>query len=54
MDDNVMKRYSTKPTEASHHIQYDQGKGCCFLELPVLELSLTDLLYDSSVPPLYK
>ncbi|CAK6984156.1 chitin synthase chs-2-like, partial [Scomber scombrus] len=26
MDDNVMKRYSTKSTEASHHIQYDQGE----------------------------
>lgn len=26
MDDNVMKRYTTKPTEASHHIQYDQGE----------------------------
>ncbi|XP_037651888.1 chitin synthase chs-2-like [Sebastes umbrosus] len=26
MDDNVMKRYSTKSTEASHYIQYDQGE----------------------------
>ncbi|XP_036440672.1 chitin synthase chs-1-like, partial [Colossoma macropomum] len=26
MDDNVMKRYTTKPTEASHYIQYDQGE----------------------------
>ncbi|XP_066541790.1 chitin synthase chs-2-like [Hoplias malabaricus] len=26
MDDNVMKRYTTKATEASHHIQYDQGE----------------------------
>uniref|UniRef100_A0A671XER4 chitin synthase n=1 Tax=Sparus aurata TaxID=8175 RepID=A0A671XER4_SPAAU len=26
MDDNVMKRYSTKATEASHYIQYDQGE----------------------------
>lgn len=25
MDDNVMKRYATKSTEASHYIQYDQG-----------------------------
>uniref|UniRef100_A0A674BTB4 chitin synthase n=1 Tax=Salmo trutta TaxID=8032 RepID=A0A674BTB4_SALTR len=26
MDDNVMKRYTTKATEASHYIQYDQGE----------------------------
>ncbi|XP_041867372.1 chitin synthase chs-2-like [Melanotaenia boesemani] len=26
MDDNVMKKYSTKSTEASHYIQYDQGE----------------------------
>uniref|UniRef100_A0A8D3APK5 chitin synthase n=1 Tax=Scophthalmus maximus TaxID=52904 RepID=A0A8D3APK5_SCOMX len=26
MDDNVMRRYSTKSTEASHFIQYDQGE----------------------------
>lgn len=27
MDDNVMKRYTTKATEASHYVQYDQGKS---------------------------
>ncbi|XP_030597626.1 chitin synthase chs-2-like [Archocentrus centrarchus] len=26
MDDNVMKTYSTKSTDASHYIQYDQGE----------------------------
>ncbi|KAM3596267.1 uncharacterized protein V6R79_011449 [Siganus canaliculatus] len=26
MDDNVMKRYSSKSTEAGHYIQYDQGE----------------------------
>uniref|UniRef100_A0A6Q2YBC1 chitin synthase n=1 Tax=Esox lucius TaxID=8010 RepID=A0A6Q2YBC1_ESOLU len=26
MDDNVMKRYTTKATEAGHHVQYDQGE----------------------------
>lgn len=26
MDDNVMKRYTTKPEEARHHVQYDQGE----------------------------
>ncbi|KAJ8398896.1 hypothetical protein AAFF_G00418040 [Aldrovandia affinis] len=26
MDDNVMKKYTTKATEASHYIQYDQGE----------------------------
>ena len=26
LDDNVMKRYTTEPTEASHYVQYDQGK----------------------------
>ena len=25
MDDNVMKTYTTKPTEAIHYVQYDQG-----------------------------
>ena len=25
MDDNVMKKYSTKSTEAKHYMQYDQG-----------------------------
>ena len=25
MDDNVMKRYTTKATEAGHYVQYDQG-----------------------------
>lgn len=35
MDDNVMKRYSTKSMEASHYIQYDQGNRCCLIGLPV-------------------
>ncbi|KAM6959199.1 chitin synthase chs-2-like [Aplochiton taeniatus] len=26
MDDNVMKKYTTKATEASHFVQYDQGE----------------------------
>ncbi|KAK1792659.1 hypothetical protein P4O66_012600, partial [Electrophorus voltai] len=26
MDDNVMKRYTTKPSEAIHYVQYDQGE----------------------------
>ncbi|KAK3593492.1 hypothetical protein CHS0354_037014 [Potamilus streckersoni] len=26
MDDNVMKRYTTTPTEARHYVQYDQGE----------------------------
>ncbi|XP_052437793.1 chitin synthase chs-1-like [Carassius gibelio] len=26
MDDNVMKRYTTKASEASHYVQYDQGE----------------------------
>lgn len=25
MDDNVMRRYADKSTEASHYVQYDQG-----------------------------
>jgi chitin synthase len=27
MDDNVMKRYTTPPTEARHYVQYDQGQA---------------------------
>ncbi|BFZ06371.1 hypothetical protein BsWGS_09409 [Bradybaena similaris] len=26
LDTNVMKRYTTEPTEPSHHLQYDQGE----------------------------
>ncbi|KAL4217246.1 Chitin synthase 2 [Mactra antiquata] len=26
MDDNVMRRYTTPPTEARHYVQYDQGE----------------------------
>ncbi|XP_053568219.1 chitin synthase chs-2-like [Bombina bombina] len=26
MDDNVLKKYSTKSTEATHYVQYDQGE----------------------------
>ncbi|CAH1797404.1 unnamed protein product [Owenia fusiformis] len=26
MDDNVMRTYTTKPTEARHYVQYDQGE----------------------------
>ena len=26
MDDNVMKKYTTPPTEARHYVQYDQGR----------------------------
>ena len=25
LDDNIMKRYTTEPTEAAHYLQYDQG-----------------------------
>ena len=27
MDDNVMRTYATKSTEARHYVQYDQGMG---------------------------
>jgi len=27
MDDNVMRTYATKSTEARHYVQYDQGEG---------------------------
>ena len=27
MDDNVMRKYATPPTEARHYVQYDQGMG---------------------------
>ena len=30
MDDNVMKRYTTPPTEARHYVQYDQGTCISF------------------------
>ena len=30
MNDNVAQKYTTPPTEASHYVQYDQGK-CVYL-----------------------
>jgi len=27
MDENVMNRYTTPPSEARHYVQYDQGKN---------------------------
>ena len=27
MDDNVMRTYATKSTEARHYVQYDQGNA---------------------------
>ena len=27
MDDNVMNKYTTPPTEPTHYVQYDQGIG---------------------------
>ena len=31
LDDNIMKRYTTEPTEAAHYLQYDQGDSLlCF------------------------
>ncbi len=32
MDDNVMRKYTTMPSEAKHYIQYDQGKQYNFIE----------------------
>lgn len=29
MDDNVMRTYATKSTEARHYVQYDQGESMC-------------------------
>lgn len=29
MDDNVMRTYATKSTEARHYVQYDQGTARC-------------------------
>ena len=26
MDDSVMNKYTTKPSEALHYVQYDQGE----------------------------
>ena len=34
MEDNVMARYTTKPTEPRHHIQYDQGAS--YRQMPLV------------------
>ena len=31
MDDNVMRRYADKSTEAAHYVQYDQGNRSIYL-----------------------
>ena len=28
MDDNVMRKYATPPSESRHYVQYDQGTIC--------------------------
>jgi len=35
MDDNVLKRYTTKATRASEYVQYDQGKSLPELRIPL-------------------
>ena len=37
IDDNVMRKYATPPTEALHYVQYDQGEipTCFFISLHV-------------------
>ena len=41
MDDNVMKKYTTKPTEAAHYIQFEQGQSAgCPRSLPVRQACL--------------
>ena len=32
MDDNVMRTYATKSTEARHYLQYDQGQ-CSYVSV---------------------
>ena len=37
MDENVMKRYTTPPSEARHYVQYDQGVYIVFcINEPIL------------------
>lgn len=45
MDDNVLKRYTTKATQASEYVQYDQGKPTkaqnpCFYSIRYLTVML--------------
>ena len=44
MDDNVMRKYTTLPTEPGHFLQYDQGTLLLLLSLLLL-LLLLSLLY---------
>jgi chitin synthase len=37
MDDNVMKRYTTPPTEPRHYVQYDQGIVTVWFEISFVE-----------------
>lgn len=43
MDDNVLKRYTTKATRASEYVQYDQGKSLPELRIPLNILFLVSI-----------
>lgn len=46
MDDNVMKRYTTRSSEALHYVQYDQGM--CFV-VNIVDNFPSNLFYDCEV-----
>jgi cellulose synthase/poly-beta-1,6-N-acetylglucosamine synthase-like glycosyltransferase len=41
MDDSVMNKYTTKPTEAKHYVQYDQGKTAQHLSLQDFSINVS-------------
>lgn len=46
MDDNVMRRYTTKSSQARHYVQYDQGACACACAEPVRKLvAFVDLYF---------
>lgn len=54
MDDNVLKRYTTKATRASEYVQYDQGKSLPELRIPLNILSqylLTPVVFSNEECP---
>ena len=49
MDENVMNRYTTPPSEARHYVQYDQGKNVqsAWFKSPIfLKVIKTILLFN--------
>jgi len=54
MDDNVMRTYATKSTEARHYVQYDQGNWPHVQQpQPLMHLHVSATVYNYKYRQLY-